>query len=135
MSEILTWPPVLWTARVLLTILLGGASYVVALYFVRFLRPKHVKRLLTADLPTIHALGGSAEVLGQKLELNATLDHQRDAEIRALEQGLQAAVGMIEQLSSANEALTNAVQRLEEAHVQRIAAGQGPGETGSGEPG
>ena len=85
MDDILGWPPVIWTARAFIVIVVGGGSWTVGLYLARFLRPKHLWRLLTAELPKFEKVGGSVTVLGQELAASATLDTAREREIGALD--------------------------------------------------
>ena len=84
-DEILRWPPVIWTARAFIVIVVGGESWTVGLYLARFLRPKHFWKLVTAELPKFKAVAGSAKVLGQEIAANATLETARDRENEALD--------------------------------------------------
>lgn len=88
-DEILRWPPVIWTARAFIVIVVGGGSWTVGLYLARFLRPKHLWRLLTAELPKFKDVSGTMKVLGQELAAHATLDTVRDREIEALDRRLK----------------------------------------------
>src|SRR3954466_1472978 len=72
-DKILGWPPILWTLRASVLIVVGGVSFTIALYLARFLRPKHLWWLLTAELPKFKRVGGSVTVLGQELAASATL--------------------------------------------------------------
>jgi len=83
MKEVFAWVPLIWTSRIFVLVSLWGATLVVTLYLARFLRPSHLKRLVTADLPVFSKIGGEAEVMGQKLALNAELDTRRKAELGA----------------------------------------------------
>ena len=87
-DEILRWPPVIWTARAFIVIVVGGGSWSVGLYLARFLRPKHVWKLITGELPKFKDVSGTMKVLGQELTAHATLDTVRDREIEALGQRL-----------------------------------------------
>jgi hypothetical protein len=53
LSELLGWPPILWTARVLVLILLLGACAGSILYFLRFIRWRSVAIMWNAGLPRI----------------------------------------------------------------------------------
>lgn len=55
----------------------------IALHFARYLRPKHIRRLVTADLPAFKDAGAKLTVFGQ--EIHATLETAQDQEIRALD--------------------------------------------------
>src|SRR4051812_48828204 len=84
-DKILGWPPILWTLRASVLIVVGGVSFTMALYLARFLRPKHLWWLLTADLPKFKRVGGSVTVLGQELAASATMDTARAQESNALD--------------------------------------------------
>lgn len=84
MDEILSWPPIVWIARAAIVIVVGGGSWTVGLYLARFLRPKYVWKLITAEPPEFKIVSGSAKILGQELAATATLDTVRDQEIGAL---------------------------------------------------
>ena len=81
MKDVFAWAPLLWTSRVFAITVLGGATLIVLLYLARFLRPRHLRTLLTADLPVFRKVGGEAEVLGQKLSLTAELDQDRNHQL------------------------------------------------------
>src|SRR5829696_2580567 len=89
MDEILRWPPVIWTARAFIVIVVGGGSWTVGLYLARFLRPKHFWKLITGELPKFKDVGGTMKLFGQELAGHATLDTVRDLEIEALGQRLR----------------------------------------------
>ena len=88
MDDILSWPPVIWTARAFIVIVDGGGSWTVGLYLARFLRPKHFWKLITGELPKFKDVSGTMKVFGQELAGHATLDTVRDREIKALGQRL-----------------------------------------------
>jgi hypothetical protein len=91
MDELLGWPPILWTLRVFAITLLTGCTYVFVLLVARFLRPSHVRALITASLPRIQRIGG--EFAGTKGEIEFALG--QDARVIALEMrvdGLQESV-------------------------------------------
>jgi hypothetical protein len=46
-----------------------------------FLQPKNIKALLRNGLPAFSGFGASAEIFGQVLEVNATLDTKRDEQL------------------------------------------------------
>jgi hypothetical protein len=58
MQPILQWPPILWTLRIVILILLIGGTMVLMLLTARFFRWKHVKALFRAELPQVHSVGG-----------------------------------------------------------------------------
>jgi hypothetical protein len=99
MKDVFAWVPLIWTSRIFVLVSLWGATLIVTLYLARFLRPSHLKRLVTADLPVFSKIGGEAEVMGQKLALNAELETRRKVELGATQTKLLE--------------LHNAVRRLE----------------------
>jgi len=58
MQPILQWPPILWTLRIVILILLIGGTTVLMLLSARFFRWRHVKALFRAELPQVHSVGG-----------------------------------------------------------------------------
>jgi len=76
---------VIWIARAAIVIVVGGGSWTAGLYLARFIRPKHIWKLVTAEPPKFKTVGGSAKILGQELAANATLDTARDRELEALD--------------------------------------------------
>jgi hypothetical protein len=71
-----------------------------ALYLARFLRPKHLWWLLTAELPKFKRVGGSVTVLGQELAASATLDTARAREFQALDRRLAVLEEQVEDLAA-----------------------------------
>ena len=84
MERILSWPPIFWTARIVLFIVLLGGGWTALLYLARFFRPRHMRALLAARLPILRSFSGSAQILGQKIEASATLGGVRDGQIQRL---------------------------------------------------
>jgi len=58
MQPLFLWPPILWTLRVSVLILLSTSTMVFMLLIARFFRWKHLKLLLKAELPRIQSIGG-----------------------------------------------------------------------------
>lgn len=83
-NEILLWPPILWTVRVVSLIVLAGAGLSSILLFARFFRPAHVRTMWNARLPRVSELGG--EVAGNKLAIK--LDHEQDGQLAAIQDKL-----------------------------------------------
>lgn len=110
-DSILGWPPILWTARIALLIVLAGAGLAALLYFARFLRPKHFLGMLQADLPRLREIGGSGKLLGQELALNAKLDDAREEQVRSHERRL-------EQVEQRQKGMENILRQVVE-HVLR----------------
>ncbi|HEY7769352.1 hypothetical protein [Longimicrobium sp.] len=67
MKEILSWAPIIWTARILLLILMGGTGYIFLLFLLRFLNWKTIKGMALASPPEIESVGG--EFAGAKAEV------------------------------------------------------------------
>jgi hypothetical protein len=67
MGSVLGWPPLVWTMRVALLVLLAGCSYVYLLLIAPFFRPAHVLRMLKADIPRVRKFG--AEIAGTRGEV------------------------------------------------------------------
>lgn len=67
MDKLLDWPPIIWTARILLLILMGGGGYLFLLFLLRFLSWRNVKGMAGADPPQIDSLSG--EFAGAKAEV------------------------------------------------------------------
>lgn len=67
MNRIFDWPPIIWTARITVLILLTGASHLLLLLIARFLRPRHVMQMLRAEIPQVKSVGG--EFAGTKGEI------------------------------------------------------------------
>jgi hypothetical protein len=99
MGEILSWPPAVWTLRLAFVIVVGGAAWVLLLYSARFLRPKHVWRMLRGELPEFHKVGGTAKLLGQELALQGELTQgvgSLETRVELLERQMQEALSSIE---------------------------------------
>lgn len=103
MSEIFAWPPVIWTARVLLLILMGGSGYIFILFVLRFLNWKTIKGMALASPPEIESVGG--EFAGAKAEVKLVAHgHQ----LTTIEQ-------RVKNLEEEHAALVHAVKLLREA--------------------
>ena len=133
MDDILNWPPVIWTARAFIVIVVGGGSWTVGLYLARFLRPKHFWKLVTGELPKFKDVSGTMKVFGQELAGHATLDTVRDLEIEALGQRLGRVEEQVRKLIGIGTNVLDPNATTEEGHVERNrtregAAGGAPGE-------
>lgn len=95
-----------------------------ALYLARFLRPKHLWWLLTADLPKFKRVGGSVTVLGQELAANATLDTARAQESNALDRRVARLEEQVRKLIGVDETLLDSVTTVEVADVERTTKGE-----------
>jgi hypothetical protein len=100
MKDVFAWVPLIWTSRIFVLVSLWGATLIVTLYLARFLRPSHLKRLVTADLPVFSKVGGEAEVMGQKLALSAELDTSRKVELVATQTKLLELQNVVRRLEA-----------------------------------
>jgi hypothetical protein len=100
MGEILGWQPFVWTARVVLLILLGGTGYVFILFLIRFLNWKNIKGMAHASPPQIESVGG--EFAGAKAEVRLVAQDRQlltlDQRLRALEESHLALVRAVSQM-------------------------------------
>jgi hypothetical protein len=87
-NQVLGWAPLVWTLRVASTALIAGASTVVFLYLLRFLRPRHIVAIVGGDLPSVRSVGATAKVLGTELEANAVLDTTQDEQMDLVRAGI-----------------------------------------------
>jgi hypothetical protein len=58
LASIFGWPPVLWTLRLVLLIVILAGTFVLGLVFARFFRREHIRRLWNAPLPQFKEIGG-----------------------------------------------------------------------------
>lgn len=58
MDSTLQWPPIVWTARIVLLLVLAGAGYVFLLFLIRFLNLRNIKGMALVALPRVESLGG-----------------------------------------------------------------------------
>jgi hypothetical protein len=100
MKDVFAWVPLIWTSRIFVLVSLWGATLIVTLYLARFLRPRHLKRLVTADLPIFRKIGGEAEVLGQKVSLSAEFEEEYVVQLKSALNRLGAAEGAIRRLET-----------------------------------
>lgn len=96
MNGILEWPPIIWTVRIALLILVGGAAYLFVLLIARFFRWTNIRTMLLADPPSVESVGG--EFAGAKAELKlfqntrSGLDGGRVADLEAKMDRVLAAI-------------------------------------------
>jgi hypothetical protein len=76
-DSVLEWAPLLWTLRVVALILLVGGGWCAFLYFLRFVRPKHVRAMWNARLPRLRGVGG--KLAGNEFAVDLGQDEQVDA--------------------------------------------------------
>ena len=67
MEGIPEWPPIIWTVRITLLILVAGGAYLFVLLIARFLRWTNIRAMVLADPPRVESVGG--EFAGAKAEL------------------------------------------------------------------
>lgn len=89
-SDVLGWPPVVWMLRAVLLAVGLMVIFLVGLYVVRFVRPKNLKAMWDAGLPRLKSFGAKGEFFGQKLDLSAELDSDRDEQIRLLGERIES---------------------------------------------
>ena len=89
MTQILDFWLVVWTVRLLIITFGVGSSFIALLYLARFFRPKHIRALLTAELPTFKHVAAEVKVLGQELKASGDLvleiNREESAVMRRLE--------------------------------------------------
>jgi hypothetical protein len=100
MRDIFGWLPVVWTARIVLLILIGGSGYIFLLFLTRFLNWKNIKGMALAAPPQVESVGG--EFAGAK------------GEVRLVAQGrqLKSIEQRVADLEESHAALVEAVKRL-----------------------
>jgi hypothetical protein len=100
MSQILTWPPIVWTARILLLILMGGTAYIFLLLLLRFLNWRTIKGMALASPPQIESVGG--EFAGAKAEVRLVAQGRQLTSIEKrlldVEEGHAALVEAVKQM-------------------------------------
>lgn len=100
MSEIFSWPPIIWTARILLLILMGGTGYVFLLFLLRFLNWKTIRGMALASPPEIESVGG--EFAGAKAEVKLVAHGRQltsvEQRLKDVEEGHAALVKAVELL-------------------------------------
>lgn len=80
MSGVLEWPPIIWTLRIALLILVAGAAYLFVLLIARFFRWTNIRSMVLAEPPRVESVGG--EFAGAKGEVRlfhlerSGLDHR-----------------------------------------------------------
>jgi hypothetical protein len=78
LASIFGWPPVLWTLRLVLLIVILAGTFVLGLVFARFFRREHIRRLWNAPLPQFKEIGGKFAGMEASAKLfESYLDLQR----------------------------------------------------------
>jgi len=79
MLHIFDWPPLVWTLRVALLILVGVSALLFVLVVARYFRWSSVRTMVMADLPRVKSLGGEfAGTIGE-VQFADVQDAQFDA--------------------------------------------------------
>lgn len=80
LDVLFNWPPILLMSRALLSLLLAGSSWILGLYFVRYLRPSNVRQIVSGKpvvFQRVSLMGQSVDVHfedgleGLKLQIEA----------------------------------------------------------------
>lgn len=87
MNRFLDWPPILWTLRIGILIVVIGGLHVFLLLVSRFFRWKNIRAMLLADPPRVESLGG--EFAGAKAELKL-FQRAQDVQLGQVEQRMEA---------------------------------------------
>lgn len=76
MDRFLDWPPILWTLRIAILIVVIGGLHVFVLVVSRFFRWKTVRAMVLADPPRVESLGGEFAGAKAELKLSKLDEHQ-----------------------------------------------------------
>jgi hypothetical protein len=112
MNEILGWPPVVWTARILLVPVMGSATWITLVLVVRFFRPRNLRKLLRAELPTLDEVGG--EFAGAKANVKFTAQGKA---LNTLEERVATLELVVERLGRADTEALVQLERLKEGEA------------------
>lgn len=87
MHRFVDWPPIFWTLRIGILIVLAGGLHVFVLLVSRFFRWSNIRSMLLAEPPRVESVGG--EFAGAKAELKlfqrAQGEQQRNLDQRVTE--------------------------------------------------
>jgi hypothetical protein len=83
MHRLLDWDPLIWTARIVLLIVVAGCGYVFLLFLMRFLNWRNIKGMALAPPPQVESVGG--EFAGAKAEVRLVA---QDRQLRSMEKRL-----------------------------------------------
>jgi hypothetical protein len=103
LASIFGWPPLLWTLRLVLLIVVVAGTFVLALVFSRFFRREHVRRLWNAPLPQFKEIGGKfagMEASAKLIETDRELQRQV-SEVREQMEKLAVSVAALKTASHA----------------------------------
>jgi hypothetical protein len=71
MSQILSYPAVYWSVRILVILASLGIAWVMLLVLARFFRPRHIGAMLRADPPKVEELAAEFKGFKARLRFNA----------------------------------------------------------------
>lgn len=111
----LEWPIIAVLVNILAVMGLSAALIalsVISLYLARFLRPKNVKKLFDAEIPSFKEITGTLKFFGQEIAANAKLDTQRDVQLDALERRTSSLEGSLELQEEVLRRLVNELRLL-----------------------
>lgn len=103
MKDVLGWEPLVWTVRSCGIILVVLATYISMLYAARYLRPKTIRAMVTADPPSFR--NASLEAFGAKIGGELDVNQQQGGQLGMV-------MERIEQLEQAHAALRGVVVRI-----------------------
>lgn len=112
MNELLKWGPLLWTARITMTIILVIASALVIAFG---------WKMLWGGGRKFGKFSGTMELFGQKLAVNAELDSERDKQLANLESRLGTIEEGFDSLSKSVGSVITEIRTLkEDQNVTRV---------------
>ena len=107
LASIFGWPPVLWTLRLVLLIVVLAGTFVLGLIFARFFRREHIRRLWNAPLPQFREIGGKFAGMEASAKLIET-DQDLQRQLTDMNERLNRLQGTLELLTtSATDANRN----------------------------
>lgn len=85
MNGIMQWPPIIWTVRIGLLILVGGSAYLFVLLIARFFRWTNIRTMVLAALPRVESVGGEFAGARAELKLSQSTHSGLDGRVADLE--------------------------------------------------
>ena len=71
MNDLWAYPAVYWAARIVLVLLLAVAGWLLLLHCARYFRPRHIRAMLTAELPKVEEFGAEFRGFKATVRFNA----------------------------------------------------------------
>lgn len=96
MDRFAYWPPIFWTLRIGILIVLFSGFFVFVLLVSRFFRLKTMRAMLLADPPRVESLGG--EFAGAKAEVKLS-KHVDDEQVNTLREQVRRMQDQLDRLS------------------------------------